>query len=51
MIGREPKDLPTYMTVRERFDFTVLAFVFGVLVAAYVVLNATLNALKDDTRV
>ena len=50
MIGREPQNLPMYMTIRERFDFAVLAFVFGVLVAAYVIATMTLHGLNDDVR-
>ncbi|KZT69101.1 MFS general substrate transporter [Daedalea quercina L-15889] len=34
MAGREPQNLSTYMTLRQRTDFVVLAFVFGVLVAS-----------------
>ncbi|KAH9837800.1 major facilitator superfamily domain-containing protein [Rhodofomes roseus] len=34
MVGREPASKPTYMSVRQRVDFVLMAFVFGVLVAA-----------------
>ncbi|GJE88916.1 MFS general substrate transporter [Phanerochaete sordida] len=32
--GREPRDRPTYMTLRERIDFAILTLNFGVLVGA-----------------
>ena len=32
LLGREPRNLPTYMNVRERFDFVILVLNFGVLV-------------------
>ena len=34
MVGREPRDRTTYMTIRQRIDFAVMSLVFGVLVAA-----------------
>lgn len=34
MAGREPGDLTTYMTIRQRVDFGVMTLLFGVLVAA-----------------
>ncbi|CCM00980.1 uncharacterized protein FIBRA_03028 [Fibroporia radiculosa] len=37
VMGREPDDLPTYMTKRQRFDFVAISFAFGVLVG---VINA-----------
>ncbi|EED83514.1 predicted protein, partial [Postia placenta Mad-698-R] len=30
--GREPRERPTYMSLRERFDFAILTLAFGVLV-------------------
>ncbi|KAK7676965.1 hypothetical protein QCA50_020083 [Cerrena zonata] len=43
MLGKEPEDLPTHMTVRERFDFGVMVLIFGLLVGvvtAFSVLTA-----------
>ena len=34
MVGREPRDRTTHMTIRQRIDFAVLTLLFGVLVAA-----------------
>lgn len=42
MAGREPKHIPTYMSLRQRLDFAILATVFGMLVAAYVFLYGCL---------
>ena len=32
MTGKEPRDEPTYMTWRERCDFVILMFEFGIFV-------------------
>ena len=34
MGGRELRHLPTYMSLRQRMDFAILATVFGMLVSA-----------------
>ena len=36
LAGKEPKELATYMTIRQRTDFAIMWLIFGVLVAVCV---------------